>query len=196
MAEMTAFEAYGMFLAMRAHFNQKGYSFVKYNGKIRTSYDKFIQRNDRYFFHRLSKKDEPQDYVLANLLEKPTAWITDLLEPECDETYLAWRKRQDSLTYIFESEIRNLDDNFNENFKVVDGQHPKLLELYLEGKVSHETMVILNDLTAAFPKWNAKINDTVVWPAIFEKLRKYRELIRIGDRKEVFKKKILDRFTV
>jgi len=193
---MEAFEAYGMFLAMRAHFNQKGYSFVKYNGKIRTSYEKFLQRNDRHFFHRLSKKGEPQDYVLANLLENPSAWITDILDPECDDVYREWRKRHESLSYVFETELRHLDDDFNENFKVIDGQHPKLLELYLEGRVSHESMVILNELTGAFPKWNSKINDPVVWPMIFEKLRKYRELLPIADRKESFRKRILDRFTV
>lgn len=193
---MEAFEAYGMFLAMRAHFNQKGYSFVKYHGKIRTSQEKFMQRNDRYFFHRLGKKDDPESYVLANLLEDPTMWITSLLEPDCEETYNAWKKRQDSLSYVLENELRHLDDDFNLNFKVVDGQHPLLLELYLEGKVCHETMVILNELTSAFPKWNTSINDPVVWPAIFEKLRKYRELLKIGDRKESFKQKILDRFRV
>lgn len=185
-----------MFLAMRAHFNQKGYSFVKYNGKIKTSYDKFIQRNDRYFFHRLGKKDEPQDFTLANLLENPNLWITDMLGPEHDEIYHAWRKRYDSLTYLFETELGKLDDDFNENFKVINGQHPKLLELYLEGQVSHETMVILNELTAAFQKWNTKINDPVVWPATFEKLRKYRELLPIADKKDIFRKKIIDKFTI
>lgn len=191
---MDAFEAYGMFLAMRAHFTQPNYSYHRYNGKIRTSMDKFMARNDRYFFHKLSKREDPESYALAQFIEKPDVWITSFFTSDADENYERWKNRRDALVYNFERDLGKLDDDFNSNLRVVGGLHPPLLELYLEKEVCHETMVVLNELTGAFNSWNAKISDDVVWPAIFTKLRKYRAFMKLDDKKDRLRQKILDRW--
>lgn len=185
-----------MFLALRAHFTQKGYSYRKYNGKMRVSYDKFLARNDRYFFHKLSKKDDPEAFVIANLLDDDSAWVTSLINSsDADDVHTEWAKRRDSLVYTFEGDLRNLDPDFNKNLAVVDGQHPLLLEMFLEKKVCPETMVIINELTGAFQQWNKKINDEIVWPAIYHRLKKYREFMDLEERLPKLKQKVVDIFT-
>ena len=56
-------------------------------------------------------------------------------------------KRQQSLSYVFGNELDELDEDFNTNFVVEDGQYPRILSLYNMKRVSIETLVILNDLT-------------------------------------------------
>ena len=192
---MDSYEAYTLFLALRAHFNQKNYNFHKYNGKIRTNYDAFLKRNDRFFFHKLSKKEDPIGYVISNILDDENLWITSLFTDEADSKYTDWKKRTDSMTYNFKVELDRMGDDFNEVLKVSEGQHPKLLQMYLEGDVSPETMVIINELTSVFKVWNARIEDEIVWPSIYNRLKKYREFMKIDEKKETLKKVIVDKFT-
>lgn len=192
---MDPFEAYTMFLALRAHFNQKSYNYHRYNGKVRTNYDSFLRRKDRFFFTKLGRKPDPEGYALANLLENPKLWISDLFDQNADDVYTDWVKRRDSLSHQLQENISKMDDDFNKNFEVINGQHPKLLELYLENEVSHETMIILNELTSSFKTWNKKIDDEIIWPEIYLKLKKYRDFMNISGSIPKFQKIIIDRFT-
>ncbi|HIE49089.1 MAG TPA: hypothetical protein EYP94_03210, partial [Gammaproteobacteria bacterium] len=80
--DLEAFDAYKMYLAIRLHFQSPNYDFVKYNGEIRCSQDSFMKRNDRYFFHKLSKRynrPELQDFLVANFAVEDSVnpkWLT------------------------------------------------------------------------------------------------------------------------
>ena len=60
---------------MKRHFTTDSYDYVKYHGKIKASYEKFRTRNDAYFFEKLSRKENPEHLMLANMIVKPNAWI-------------------------------------------------------------------------------------------------------------------------
>ena len=176
---MDAFGAYKTYLALKSHFHNNTYDYFKYNGRTRASVKTFDNRRDKYFFHKLSKRDDCLHFLVSNFLEGD-CWVGDLVnEQSAEKTYRAWKKRIESLTYIFKNDLDKLDFNFNKNFEVIDGQHPLLLKLYLRKQVSPETVLILNDLVSFFKMWNKKITDTVIWPNEYQKLKKYRPFFTI-----------------
>ena len=176
---MDAFGAYKTYLALKSHFHNTTYDYFKYNGRTRASAKTFDNRRDKYFFHKLSKRDDCLHFLVSNFLEGD-CWVGDLVnEQSAEKTYRAWKKRIESLTYIFKNDLDKLDLDFNKNFEVIDGQHPLLLKLYLRKQVSPETVLILNDLVSFFKMWNKKITDTVIWPNEYQKLKKYRPFFTI-----------------
>lgn len=190
---MDPFEAYGLFLALRKHFTDDKYSYIKYNGKVKTSYDKFITRGDRFSFHKLSKKDDPEMYVISNLLVNPDYWITDIVGNDGEENYINWKKRIDSLTRNFETEISRLEGTLLENIEVKNGQHPRLLKLYIRGDISPETILVLDYISGILNYWNNSITDTYIWPEKARVLTKYKDFFTLTpQKKEAFKQKIVD----
>jgi hypothetical protein len=189
---MDALAAYKTYIALKNHFNSKTYDYFKYNGRTRASSKAFEKRSDRYFFHRLSKHSDCINYLASNFLEGD-CWVGDLVnEQSAEKNYRAWKKRIESLSYIFSNDLDKLDSDFNSNFLVNDGQHPKLLKLYLRKDISPETILILNDLLNFFKVWNRKIEDTVIWPSVFLKLKKYRPFFTVD--LEKYKQLVLDKF--
>jgi|TARA_B110000211_G_C14049763_1_gene540664 hypothetical protein len=167
-----AFDIYSYYMALRKHFTSS-YDFVKYGGKMRLSVDSFEKRRDKYFFYKLSKRKEAKEFVLANLIVKPDIWIGDLVSEEANKVYTEWSKRQQSLSYLFKNDLDELNDDFNSNFIVNDGQYPRLLQLFNAKNLSIETLIILGDMTGCWNHWDKKINDTIIYPSICMTAKKY-----------------------
>lgn len=191
---MEPFEAYNMYLALKSHFTSN-YDFFKYCGKTNARYDNFLKRKDHYFYVKLSKKKDVKGIVLANLINSSTSdiWIKDILDDPNDSVYYAWKKRIESLTYTFKSDINKLDDDFDCNLKVIDGQHPILLKKYLRNEISIESLIIIDSLTDVFKYWNKNITDTFIWPALYKKCTKYKPFLELDLDK--FRKIIIDTFS-
>ena len=162
---MTPFEAYKMYSAISMHFTTD-YDYFKYNGKTRVSESTFDTRRDKYMFHKLSKHEDPLTFLVANFAEGKKIWVGDLFNIKSEQNYADFLKRQQSLTYLFECDINNLMDDFDENFRVPEGDYPHLLKLLNRKKVSKETFIIIQDCVRFFAAWNKKISDTVLWPMI------------------------------
>jgi hypothetical protein len=171
---MTAYQAYVEYIALKSHFTQKNYDYKKYNGKVKSaSVASFERRNDKYLFHKLSKKSDLKGFLISNFLCDSSKWVGDLVvNEEAEAIYKTWLKRTQSLSYTFKSEINNLDDDFNSNFDCQTG-HPKLLKLYLSGKVSLETLKILCELTGCVAQWNLRMASDPIWSDVQKKLIKY-----------------------
>jgi len=117
-------------------------------------------------FYKLSKRDNALEYLVANLSEDPKLWVGELFDPKHEQVYSSFVKRKESLTYIFKNDIDKLLENFDDNFKVDDGDYPYLLKLLVQGKISKETFIIINDCVRFYSKWNKQITDPVLWPKI------------------------------
>lgn len=194
---MDAFEAYGMFLAMKAHFTRDSYDYFRFNGKVRTNHDKFMKRHDRFAFHRLSKKDDAQNLILASLIKNEDLWITDILDSTGEKNYKEWKKTQDTLSYTFKEDmtkLANLEIKFDDLVKVTDGQYPRLLKEYQIGTISLESLMILNDITSVFKYWNKHISDDLIWPSLFTKMKKYRTFLSLQSKHEYFKSVVISAF--
>lgn len=190
--KMDAFNAYKTYIAIKNHFNSKTYDFFKYNGRTRASKTTFDKRADKYFFHKLSKHKDCTNFLVSNFLVTD-CWVGELVnEQVAEKNYLSWKKRIESLSYIFKNDLDKLSDDFNSNFAVINGQHPHLLKLYLRKEISPETVLILDDILSFFRMWNRKIDDTIVWPTEYQRLKKYRPFFTIDLQK--YKKVVLDKF--
>jgi hypothetical protein len=171
------FDTYVKYLALKKHFSTDAYDFVKYNGKIRASIEKFRTRNDAYFFLKLSKRDDPVNFMLANFINNPNIWIRQLLDSEAEYRYNDWRKKIESLTYTFKSDLNHLHEDWSGNFVSRDGQHPYIMTQYSQKKISLETFTILSHAANIFEYWNEKVVDKIISRDIIRLSRKYKPFL-------------------
>lgn len=189
---MTPFAVYMDYLALRNHFNTDWYDYIKYGGKTKANLDSFQSRKDRVFFEKLAKHRDPHGLMLANFVKSPKVWARDLAySEECEQNYIEWLKRTQALTNTVRSELSKLDEQFDSNFVVEDGQHPTLLRLYCASEVSAETLCTLVDLTKCFKHWCTMDGD-VVWDEVKRLLIKYTPFVKY-DRDKV-KRVVVDFF--
>ena len=104
---MNAFDCYVIYLAIKAHFTRKNYDYFKYNGRVRASNEKFVERSDVYFFEKLSKKytkKELESYFVSNFLSNSNLWVGDMNE----KNFLDWKKKIQSISYMFQSDLETI----------------------------------------------------------------------------------------
>lgn len=174
---VSPFEAYRTYLALKQHFTKPGYDFFKYNGKVNVQQSSFEVRKDKYQFYKLSKHKDPLNYLVSNFVYNDIKWIGDLFSDPSKDAYTNWLKYQQAITYNFTNELNKLLTKFNDNFIVTNGQHPHLLKLYKTNEISLETLIILDDILGFTKHWNNQIDDTIIWPTIYQKMVKYRPFI-------------------
>ena len=119
-------------------------------------------------------------------------WIRQLLDYEAENRYNDWRKKIESLTYTFKSELKNLDEDWTANFVSRDGQHPYIMTQYSQKKISLETFTILTHTANIFEYWSEKIVDKIISRDIIRLSRKYKPFLVYDERK--FKDIIRDHF--
>jgi len=192
---MEAFEAYKTYVAIKNHFSSKTYDFFKYGGRTKASRATFEKRSDRYFFHKLSKRKEVVNYLVANFAYNDSStWVGDFINNEqSDRYYLRMVKIRESLSYIFSQDLDKLETCFDSNFQVIEGQHPIILRKYLQKEINIETLIILDDMVSFMKKWNRRIQDPVVWPQVYLRCKKFRPFFEYD--KEKLKKVVLDKFS-
>lgn len=187
--ENTGFAAYAIYNAIHLHFTSNSYNYHKYSGKTNVSKDSFLKRKDKYYFHKLSRRyslDELVEFYVANFVDDGVKWVGDITGEDGEEVYTKWKKRNQSLTYIFTQDVEYLLNQVNkpdELLVVKSGNYPKLLEVTMRGEVQVETTCILNDLMNFIPMWSKKITDDIIWPDWKMKLEKYTPFIDINKTK-------------
>jgi hypothetical protein len=191
-ANEESFNWYVKYLAMKQHFTTDNYDYHKYRGKIRSSFDSFRTRNDVFFFHKLANKDDPENLLLATMVVKPNAWIREIVEQDGEDRYLEWKRKIDSLSRVFKDDLNKLDDDYQQNFVAHNGQHPPVMNLFMQKKITLETFTLLTNLSNIFPYWEKEIVDRIVARDIIRLSRKYRPFLSIDEKK--FKNLIRERF--
>ena len=198
---MTGYEAFCLYSSLKLHFTTESYDFFKYNGKVSTSVEAFENRKDKWYFYKLSRrfnnKEQGQDFLVANFVADSNAWIGNLLQNDADINYSIRQRAIQSLTYSFTTDITNLFNTFNDEpneiLKCHDGQYPYLLQRYLHEGISIESMCILNSLLNFLPTWDKKINDTIRYPNLSLRFKKYTPFIPIDKTKyKLILRKIID----
>jgi hypothetical protein len=57
------------------------------------------------------------------------------------------------------------------------GQHPRLLRLLLQKKLSIQTAIVLNEVLSFVKNWNKQIEEKVVWPKIAHKIARMKPFV-------------------
>lgn len=189
LANSKTYQVYKDYLSIKLHF--KSPKFDYFSMGVRTKVDTLKSRKDLIFFNKLSKKRNSRDIILANFLENPNQWIGDLSTAEANDVYLNWKRKIDSLTYIFKSELSLLEpENFFENFEVKGSNLPRVLDLHISKEISLETFSILIKVTKISNYWKKNITDQYVVPDIILRAEKYYPFLNVDEKK--FEKIVMD----
>jgi|TARA_R110002167_G_scaffold245181_1_gene450601 hypothetical protein len=176
---MEPIDVYLMYCAMKAHFGKSDYDFVTYKGKTRIKRDTFYKRKDRSFFVRLSRKykteQEITNYFVANFIKDKKGYIANFN----DENFDSWKLKRQGFFDLFEVEMKPLVDAFEDLFKIENGQHPKLMKEFLGGRVSLETLIILDELVNFDPNWNRELEDDIIWIDLRNLMDNYERFLTI-----------------
>ena len=186
---MIPLDVYRTYLSVRNHFTNDNYNFFKFGGKTKASSGAFEKRRDRYIFDKVSKDYKDDEIALlfvSNFIAKEKFWIGNTLSEESRNIYIMWRKKIQSLSYIFENDVKAIIDEINDReidfdsvFKIQDGQHPIILRLTLADRISLESFLILNKILDFFPQFNRRIEETIIWPDYYKKCVKYEPFVKV-----------------
>jgi len=192
---MTDYEAYRMYLALRAHFQTDDYDVVASRGRIRARRSQFTG-GKVYTFARLARDytdSEICNFMVANFVAG-NHW-GGVFDASATQNYTDWQRRNQSLRYMFQQELQALfneaqDQGVNNVFAAEPGQHPLVVRAYLRRTIGPETLVILQELTG----WanDMELPRDVVWQNLHRLMIKYRPFVRF-DRIQF--QDILDEFT-
>ena len=194
--KVTPFDAYKSYLGLKNHFTKEKYDYHKYCGKSRASIQSFYKRKDRFFFEKLSRqKDDAEvvEFFVSNFVscdDPQSLWIGEIVR-NGEHNYTEWKKRLQSLTYTFKTEVENVftGKDFDGMFKLVGTKHPPVIKEHLNKSLSLESLVILNKIIGFKSHFDAKLDDPV-WKFLSMRISKYDAFIHI----DVFRyKKILKR---
>lgn len=191
---MTPYEVYIDYLALKRHFTTERYDYHKYYGKVKANKDSFEKRKDKFFFEKISRHRDPHGLMLANFLKLDYVWVKNLTGDEATERYNQWLGKLQSISRSVENELSVLDEDFDSNFKVLDGRHPNILKLYLADKLSIETFIIIYDLVGCETYWNNKFKNDFIWNEVKKKIKKVRPFL-VYDKTKI-KNIIVEKFRV
>lgn len=182
MTENSGFASYIMFNAIKQHFTSK-YDYFKYKGKVKLTQDHFLKDKGKYSYYKLSRKydiEDLQDFYVSNFIDRNIKWVGELTNEEGESAFLKWKKRNQSLTYLFTENVEYLFDKVEKPDRILavrSGNFPLLLSSTMEGAVSIETLCILNDILNFLPMWEKKIDDDIIFPEWKRKAEKYTPFI-------------------
>jgi len=182
---MMPFDAYRCYLSLKNHFTKDHYDFHKYGGKTRATKQAFYKRKDRFWFEKFSRQKNDKEVVeffvsnFVSTTDPSTMWIGEMIK-DGEGRYTEWKKRVQSLSYIFKEEVDNLFDGnkVDEVFDCSKG-HPPILKSYLGGNTSLETMVICDKIFEYGKDFDEKLNDPV-WETVSRKIKKYESFLNIN----------------
>jgi len=190
---MMPFDAYRQYLSLKNHFTKEKYDYHKYCGKSRATVQSFYKRKDRFWFEKLARNKSDQEVIeffVSNFItctDPSKLWIGEMIR-EGEGRYTEWKKRNQSLSYVFKEESERLFENkkLDEIFDCSKG-HPPVLKMFLSGTISIETLVIYDRIFLFRNKFDKKLSDPV-WETVSMKIKKYTPFLNI----DVFRyKKIL-----
>ena len=108
-----------------------------------------------------------------------TMWIGEMIK-EGEGRYQEWKKKTQSLSYIFKEEAESVFDNrkVDDVFNCSKG-HPSILKSYLGGDISLESMVIYDIILGYGKDFDKRLTDPV-WETVSRKIKKYKPFININ----------------
>ena len=187
--KVKPFDCYKSYLGLKNHFTKEKYDYHRYGGKSRASLESFYKRKDRFFFEKLSRqKDDSEviEFFVSNFVscdDPQSLWIGEIVR-NGETNYTRWKKRVQSLSYTFRTEIENVfsDKKFDEMFYIDGTRHPHIVREHLGKNLSLESLVILNKILGFKKEFDRRLNDPI-WKFLSMRIDKYDSFIHI----DVFK---------
>lgn len=184
-------ECYRIYLGLKTHFRSDSYNYLFYNKtvshKIINGYD---SRPERFHYQRLAGKftslEDLELHILANLIEHPKMYITELLTEEAFKRGRDMKGRHGALTYIYQKDIQHIFDRWEGSAKELfrfNSDTPPIVKFYLWKEITLESLVILDGLLRLNEKWDMIDPNHFVLQDVKFKIFKYRDFVNYN-RKE------------
>ena len=181
---MMPFDAYRCYLSLKNHFTKDHYDYHKYRGKTRATQQAFYKRKDRFWFEKFARQKndkEVEEFFVSNFIystDPGTMWIGEMIK-EGEGRYSEWKRKVQSLTYLFKQETENVFENkkVDDMFDCSKG-HPPILQSYLGGDISLESIVIYDRILGYGKDFDKKLKDPV-WESVSRKIKKYSPFLNI-----------------
>ena len=178
------FDAYKQYLSLKNHFTKEKYDYHKYCGKSRATVKSFYKRKDRFWFEKLARNKSDQEVVeffVSNFVtctDPGKLWIGEMIR-EGEGRYTSWKRRTQSLSYVFKEEMESMlaNQDINSAFASTSGHSP-MLKGYLSGDISLETMVICDKILGYRTDYDKTLTDPV-WETVSMRMRKYSPFLNI-----------------
>ena len=178
------FDAYRCYLSLKNHFTKDHYDYIKYRGKTRATVQAFYKRKDRFWFEKFARQKndkEVEEFFVSNFIystDPATMWIGEMIK-EGEGRYSEWKRKVQSLTYIFKEETESIFENkkVDDMFDCSKG-HPPILKSYLGGDISLESMVIYDRILGYGNDFDKRLKDPV-WETVSRKIKKYSPFLNI-----------------
>ena len=182
---MMPFDAYRCYISLKSHFTKESYDYHKVGVLSRVTKKTFYKRKDRFWFEKFSRQKndkEVVDFFVSNFVsttDPAKMYIREMIQTG-EDRYVDWKKRTQSLSYIFKEETHDLftDRKVDEVFDCTKG-HPPILRNYLSGKTSLETLVICDRIFEYGKEFDQKLDDPV-WETVSLKIKKYSPFLNIN----------------
>lgn len=182
-------DAFKLYHIAKIHFTSDAGYIHKYGWNMK-KIPNFNTRKDKHFFIRLARKyrkpEHFQEFLVANMSHNPDYWAGDLIQDECNDRYLQWVGRQESIEATFKNEVFTAIENlwangkkFSELYNPLNGSRPQLLRFYNKGILSLDTMVLLDNILQYTKTFNRDLgDDDPEWRTLRRKLELYRPLLQ------------------
>jgi len=181
---MMPFDAYRCYISLKSHFTKESYDYHKVGVLTRVKKETFYKRKDRFWFEKFSRQKndkEVVDFFVSNFVSTtdPSRMYIGELVKNGEERYVDWKKRTQSLSYVFKEETEYLfkDKKMDEVFDCSKG-HPIVLKKFLGGNISLETLVIYDRILGYGKDFDKKLKDPV-WETVSKRVRKYTPFLNI-----------------
>jgi len=181
-----------LYRALRLHFTQDSYDFVKFQGQVSgnnlLAQQKFNNSKQKFLFTSLGKHKDPKNLIISNLIYNNKSFILDITSEKGYNTFNEWENRQAQLYYNLSQDL-NKFEYIKELTSISRSSLPILIEKYISEDISSESVVLIDSVIHKLDDWQ-KIKHPLIENNIL-KLRKYRSFYSpdIEKIKRIFLKK-------
>ena len=197
---MDGFKAYRYYLAIKLHFTTDKFNVFDNRGNVKGTREAFNARNDRYIFEKLANKysqdQELIQYFVSNFAYGAANAIYS--GKEADDNYFEWTKRKQSISKVFVDDLATIITEietkklpYDNVFNFHDSEYPVLLKLFIGGKISIETLTIINAIEPVIESWKNHSAIKYIWE---DELRRIIKLTGFVKYDKIKIQKVFDHF--
>lgn len=184
---MDGFKAYRYYLAIKLHFTTDKFDVFQNRGNVKGTREAFNARNDRYIFEKLAQK-HPDDKEIIQFFVSNFAYGNDTAiyaGQEAEDNFMQWNKRKQSITKVFVDDLATLLTHIETNrlkhsaiFDFTDSEYPIALKMFVGGKITIETLKIIDDFTGIIEKWNQNLSIRYIWDNEMRRIKKLTGFVK------------------
>jgi hypothetical protein len=176
---MDSYKVYQLYLSLRLHFTRPDFDITKSRKGVKVSREAFLKRKDLFALRKLAEtktKTEIIDFLVANFVSG-NQW-GGVFDTEANEVYAEWQTRMQKLGYTFKQDIQTLYAD-GDPFEVINGQHPRVLKMYLGKKISLESIAILAKIGIIDNTNYSSLSNDFIWNDFAHLVKKYKPFVKI-----------------